>query len=120
MFLAFPSYQKLIKGLPRNSDEVILGLLWPREGGKTSTFPLFVPWLDIGELVAYVECGVRLEGWLRCLDSVVVCVQGACAVPCFCSQHRFCSHSWWGLVFLHLLVQNLPQLNIHAVIFNPL
>ena len=55
MFLAFPSYQKLIKGLPRNSDEVILGLLWPQEGGKTSTFPLFVPWLDIGELVAYVE-----------------------------------------------------------------
>ena len=55
MFLAFPSYQKLIKGLPRNSDEVILGLLWLQEGGKTSTFPLFVPWLDIGELVAYVE-----------------------------------------------------------------
>ena len=48
------------------------------------------------------------------------CVQGACAVPCFCSQ-LFRNGSWVLLVFLYL-VHNLPQLHMHAgsFFFSPL
>ena len=54
----------------------------------------------------------RFRGWTR----RVVCpplrrcwVQGACAVPCFCSR-LFRSGSWAFLVFLYLVVHNLPQM----------
>ena len=48
------------------------------------------------------------------------CVQGAGAVvPCFCSL-LFGSGSWVLLVFLYLIVYNLPQLGMHAVIFGRL
>ena len=36
------------------------------------------------------------------------CVQGACPVPCFCSQ-ILRSGSWVSLVFLYLVVHNLPN-----------
>ena len=45
------------------------------------------------------------------------CVQGSCAVPCFCSQHPV----FVGLlVFLYLVVHNLPQLHMHSDTFSPL
>ena len=57
------------------------------------------------------------------------CVPGACAVPCFCSQHPVFAPSssevavgfflFVCLVFLYLVVQDLPQLCVHTVIFSP-
>ena len=51
-------------------------------------------------------------------------VQGACAVPFFCSQHPvFCSWLFrHGIGFfrsLHLLVQSLPEMHMHTDIFSP-
>ena len=43
-------------------------------------------------------------------------VQGACAVPCFCSG-LFRGHSWVFGLFVSF-VQNLPQLRMRAVIFS--
>ena len=53
------------------------------------------------------------------------CVQGACTVPCFCSQHPGfalgSSEVEIGCFGLFVsFVQNLSQLHRHAVIFSPM
>ena len=50
-------------------------------------------------------------------------MKGSCPAPCFCFQHpAFASGSSemavGFLVFLYLVVHNLPQLSMHAVIFS--
>lgn len=46
------------------------------------------------------------------------CVQGPCTVPCFGPNSSEVAVRF--LVFLHLVVHNLPQLHIRIVIFSPL
>ena len=45
------------------------------------------------------------------------CVQGSCAVPCFCSWHL--RNGSWFLASLYL-IHNLPYLCMHAALFSPL
>ena len=59
---------------------------------------------------------VRLQGVLGGLPaSLVVLSAGACVVSCFCS---WLFRSGF-LVFVYLVVQNLPQLCMHTVSFSP-
>ena len=50
--------------------------------------------------------------WLRWC-----CVQGACIIPCVCS--RLFKNGSWEFWSLYIFVQNLLQLLMHTVIFNP-
>ena len=64
--------------------------------------------------------------WVFCPPLRRWCVQGACAVPCFRSQHPVfapgSSKVATGLfgLFVYFWVQNLPQVHVHAVIFIPI
>ena len=46
------------------------------------------------------------------------CVQGSCAVTCFCS--RLLRSGPWFVAFLYLIVHNVSQLPLRVVIFSTL
>ena len=112
----------------RSSGKAFLGLLcWLQEGAKPrNRLPCSLP--KVGELIPYTGWGGG-------------CVQGSCwrgglgglPTPMWCLvQGDFCSRTprfllpalrkWQYMFFLslYLLVQNLPQLRMHRVIFSPI
>ena len=74
-----------------------------------------------------VSPGVGLQGWLRCFAHPLggVLCRRHVQYPAFAPDTLFLLQvlqkgQLGFLVFLCLLVQNLPQLHVHAVIFSPI
>ena len=98
--LSLLNQQKLIRGQTGNSGKALLGPLLQQEGAKTSNrFPCSLPGgRGSGQLVPYM--GSFWRGGLGGLPSPLVVLCGF-------------------LVSLYLVVQNLPQLHIHAFMLVP-
>ena len=96
----------------------------------SKSFPCLLPkqgasWFRIWEKVGACP-GVWLEGWLRWSAHPFGGIEcrGDAQCPAFAPNTLLLLltlQKWQlGLVFLYLIVHDLPQLHMHAVIFNPL
>ena len=74
---------------------------------------------EVGQAWSLHGVRVGLEGWLRCFAHPLGggVYKGACTVPGFCSRLFRCG-SWVFGLFVSF-IQNLPLVQMHAVIFSP-